>query len=35
KDNFEVDRDAVRRVEKAMPEIRQLAQENRAFHTRC
>ncbi|MEV4012640.1 SAM-dependent methyltransferase [Nonomuraea angiospora] len=35
KDNFEVDRDAVRRVEKAMPEIRQLAQENRAFLRRA
>ncbi|TDC04280.1 hypothetical protein E1267_23375 [Nonomuraea longispora] len=35
KDNFEVDREAVRRVEKAMPEIRQLAQENRAFLRRA
>jgi hypothetical protein len=31
KDNFEIDRAAVERVEKAMPEVRQLAQENRAF----
>ncbi|MEO3870027.1 SAM-dependent methyltransferase [Nonomuraea sp. B12E4] len=35
KDNFEIDREAVRRVEKAMPEIRQLAQENRAFLRRA
>src|ERR1051326_5304973 len=31
KDNFQVDRDAVARVEAAMPEVRQLARENRAF----
>lgn len=31
KDNFQVDRDAVDQVEAAMPEIRQLAWENRAF----
>ncbi|MFG1703743.1 SAM-dependent methyltransferase [Nonomuraea sp. M3C6] len=35
KDNFEIDREAVGRVEKAMPEIRQLAQENRAFLRRA
>ncbi|MBF8186941.1 SAM-dependent methyltransferase [Nonomuraea sp. K274] len=35
KDNFEVDRQAVRQVEKAMPEIRQLARENRAFLRRA
>ncbi|KAB8190898.1 hypothetical protein FH608_033135 [Nonomuraea phyllanthi] len=35
KDNFEIDREAVRRVERAMPEIRQLAQENRAFLRRA
>ncbi|MEO3795136.1 SAM-dependent methyltransferase [Nonomuraea sp. B10E15] len=35
KDNFEIDREAVRQVEKAMPEIRQLAQENRAFLRRA
>jgi hypothetical protein len=35
KDNFEIDREAVRRVEKAMPEIRQLALENRAFLRRA
>ncbi|GII52599.1 hypothetical protein Pth03_09880 [Planotetraspora thailandica] len=35
KDNFEIDRAAVRRVEEAMPEIRQLAQENRAFLRRA
>ncbi|HVT69985.1 MAG TPA: SAM-dependent methyltransferase, partial [Trebonia sp.] len=31
KDNFQVDRDAVDRVAAAMPEIRHLAWENRAF----
>ena len=31
KDNFQVDRDAVARIEKAMPEIGVLAQQNRAF----
>ncbi|MFC4015711.1 SAM-dependent methyltransferase [Nonomuraea purpurea] len=35
KDNFEIDREAVRRVEQAMPEIRQLARENRAFLRRA
>lgn len=35
KDNFQVDRDAVDRVSQAMPEIRQLAQENRAFLRRA
>src|SRR5215469_6243524 len=35
KDNFQVDRDAVARVEAAMPEIRQLAWENRAFLRRA
>jgi hypothetical protein len=35
KDNFEIDRAAVQRVEEAMPEIRQLAQENRAFLRRA
>src|SRR3954463_12944373 len=35
KDNFEIDRVAVRQVEEAMPEIRQLAQENRAFLRRA
>jgi hypothetical protein len=35
KDNFQVDRDAVARVEAAMPEIRQLARENRAFLRRA
>jgi trans-aconitate methyltransferase len=35
KDNFQVDRDAVDRVTQAMPEIRQLAQENRAFLRRA
>ncbi|MFI7128593.1 SAM-dependent methyltransferase [Nonomuraea sp. NPDC050153] len=35
KDNFEIDREAVRQVEKAMPEIRELAQENRAFLRRA
>ena len=35
KDNFQVDRDAVARVEAAMPEIRQLALENRAFLRRA
>ncbi|GII76848.1 hypothetical protein Sru01_18300 [Sphaerisporangium rufum] len=35
KDNYEVDRAAVDRVEEAMPEIRLLAQENRAFLRRA
>lgn len=35
KDNFEVDRDAVVAVEAAMPEVRQLAHENRAFLRRA
>ncbi|MGP4021400.1 SAM-dependent methyltransferase [Saccharopolyspora sp. 5N708] len=35
KDNYQVDRDAVERVAQAMPEIRQLAQENRAFLRRA
>jgi hypothetical protein len=35
KDNFEVDRAAVRKVEAAMPEIRRLARENRAFLRRA
>jgi hypothetical protein len=35
KDNFQADRDAVARVEAAMPEIRQVAQENRAFLRRA
>jgi SAM-dependent methyltransferase len=35
KDNYQVDRDAVDRVEAAMPEIRQLAWENRAFLRRA
>jgi hypothetical protein len=35
KDNFQVDRDAVAQVEAAMPEIRQLARENRAFLRRA
>jgi hypothetical protein len=35
KDNFEIDRAAVQQVEKAMPEIRRLAQENRAFLRRA
>lgn len=35
KDNFEIDRAAVARVEAAMPEIRQLAWENRAFLRRA
>lgn len=35
KDNFQVDRDAVDRVAAAMPEIRQLAWENRAFLRRA
>ena len=35
KDNFEVDRDAVVAVEAAMPEVRQLARENRAFLRRA
>jgi O-methyltransferase involved in polyketide biosynthesis len=35
KDNFQVDRDAVARVAQAMPEVRQLAQENRAFLRRA
>src|SRR3954452_21540428 len=35
KDNYRVDREAVERVAEAMPEIRQLAQENRAFLRRA
>ncbi|MBO0803731.1 MAG: SAM-dependent methyltransferase [Nocardiopsaceae bacterium] len=35
KDNFQIDRDAVAQVEEAMPEIRQLARENRAFLRRA
>ncbi|MGI5231925.1 SAM-dependent methyltransferase [Actinoallomurus sp. CA-142502] len=35
KDNYRVDREAVDRVADAMPEIRQLAQENRAFLRRA
>ena len=35
KDNFAVDRAAVERVELAMPEVRQLAMENRAFLRRA
>lgn len=35
KDNFQVDRDAVDRVAQAMPEIRRLARENRAFLRRA
>jgi O-methyltransferase involved in polyketide biosynthesis len=35
KDNYRVDREAVDRVAEAMPEIRQLAQENRAFLRRA
>jgi O-methyltransferase involved in polyketide biosynthesis len=35
KDNFAVDREAVARVEAAMPEVRQLARENRAFLRRA
>jgi hypothetical protein len=35
KDNFQVDRDAVAAVEAAMPEVRQLARENRAFLRRA
>jgi hypothetical protein len=35
KDNFAVDRAAVERVEAAMPEVRQLARENRAFLRRA
>jgi O-methyltransferase involved in polyketide biosynthesis len=35
KDNFAADRAAVEAVEKAMPEIRQLARENRAFLRRA
>jgi hypothetical protein len=35
KDNYQVDRDAVDQVEAAMPEIRQLAWENRAFLRRA
>ncbi|WP_242189690.1 SAM-dependent methyltransferase [Saccharopolyspora soli] len=35
KDNYQVDRDAVDRVAQAMPEIRELAQENRAFLRRA
>lgn len=35
KDNFAVDREAVAAVEAAMPEVRQLARENRAFLRRA
>jgi hypothetical protein len=35
KDNFAVDRAAVEAVEKAMPDVRQLARENRAFLRRA
>lgn len=35
KDNYRVDREAVERVAVAMPEIRELAQENRAFLRRA
>ena len=35
KDNFAVDREAVAAVETAMPEVRQLARENRAFLRRA
>jgi hypothetical protein len=35
KDNFAVDREAVERVEAAVPEVRQLARENRAFLRRA
>src|SRR5690242_10796620 len=35
KDNYRVDREAVDRVAVAMPEIRDLAQENRAFLRRA
>jgi S-adenosyl methyltransferase len=35
KDNFAVDREAVVAVEAAMPEVRQLARENRAFLRRA
>jgi hypothetical protein len=35
KDNYPVDREAVERVAEAMPEIRQLARENRAFLRRA
>ena len=35
KDNFQVDRNAVDQIETAMPEIRQLARENRAFLRRA
>jgi O-methyltransferase involved in polyketide biosynthesis len=35
KDNYQVDREAVEQVAKAMPEIRQLARENRAFLRRA
>ncbi|WP_433172499.1 SAM-dependent methyltransferase [Actinoallomurus sp. CA-150999] len=35
KDNYQVDRDAVDRIAQAMPEIRQLARENRAFLRRA
>jgi hypothetical protein len=35
KDNFAIDRDAVERVERAMPEVRPLARENRAFLRRA
>jgi hypothetical protein len=35
KDNYQVDRDAVAQVAQAMPEVRQLMQENRAFLRRA
>lgn len=35
KDNFQVDRDAVARIEEAMPEIGMLARQNRAFLRRA
>jgi hypothetical protein len=35
KDNFAVDRDAVARVEMVMPDVRQVARENRAFLRRA
>jgi hypothetical protein len=35
KDNFAIDREAVERVEKAMPDVRQVALENRAFLRRA
>jgi hypothetical protein len=35
KDNFQIDRDAVDQIEAAMPEIRRLARENRAFLRRA